>query len=653
MSTDPNETNGADAGARTPAADAPPGGVAATAPSGVDAGAIASSLARTVPADFDPKGFVAALPNRPGVYRMFGADREILYVGKAKNLKNRVGSYFRADQLDPKTVAMVRQIADIEVTVTNSDTEALLLEYNLIKKHRPRYNVVLRDDRSFPYLYLTTSHEYPRLSFYRGTRRLPGRFFGPYPSSGAVRETLHQMQKLFRIRNCEDSYFANRSRPCLQHQIQRCSAPCVRAIEPADYAEDVRAVVRVLEGRNDEVAADLKARMDAAAEGLEFEKAAAIRDQLAALNRIQAAQVINADADTDCDVVAGVLAAGEHCVAVMFVRGGRNLGTTTFFPKAPQASPEEVLAAFVAQYYLRGAAPPEIVVDTAIEDADVLSAALAERAGHRVAIHVAQRGLKVRWLELARENAANALRMRAATHAGIEEQLDALGEALGLAEPPRRLECFDISHTRGESTVASCVVFGPEGPTKSDYRRFNVEGIEPGDDYGAMRHALERRYRRVKAGEAPIPDVLLIDGGPGQLAQAAAVLAELDVPVPAVVGVAKGADRRAGQERLFLVGQEVPLILPPDSRALHVIQRVRDEAHRFAIAGHRSRRAKARQASVLEEVPGLGPGRRRELLKQFGGLQGVLRAGVEDLARVRGIGHRLAEAIYGHLHPDA
>jgi excinuclease ABC subunit C len=393
--------------------------------------------------------------------------------------------------------------------------------------------------------------------------------------------------------------------------------------------------------------------MEAAAGALEFERAAAVRDQLAALNKIQAQQVINADRDTDCDVVAGAHAAGEHCVAVMFVRGGRNLGTTTFFPKAPLATGEEVLGAFVAQYYLRGEAPPEIVVDADLEDEDLLGRAFAERVGHRVVVHRARRGLKTRWLELTRENAANALRMRVATHAGIEQQLGALGGALGLATPPRRIECFDISHTRGESTVASCVVFGPEGPVKADYRRFNIEGVEPGDDYGAMRQALERRYRRVKAGEAPVPDVLLIDGGPGQLAQATEVLAELGVAVPAVVGVAKGADRRPGQERLFLPGQETPLLLPPDSRALHVVQRVRDEAHRFAIAGHRARRAKTRQSSVLEEVPGLGPGRRRELLKQFGGLQGVLRAGIEDLARVRGIGQRLAATIYAHLHPEA
>jgi excinuclease ABC subunit C len=615
--------------------------------------AIDANLDRVAaPGAFDPKAFVAALPTRPGVYRMLDERREIIYVGKARNLKNRVGSYFRADLVDPKTVAMVRQIAGIEVTVTNSDTEALLLEYNLIKKHRPRYNVVLRDDRSFPYLYLTTQHEYPRLSFYRGTRRLPGRFFGPYPSAGAVRETLHQMQKLFRIRQCEDSYFANRTRPCLQHQIQRCSAPCVGLVSRADYAADVDAAVRVLQGRNDEVATELKQRMEAAAEALEFEKAAAIRDQLAALTKIQAQQIINADRDTDCDVVAAASEHGEHCVAVMFVRAGRNLGTTTFFPRAGLASPDELLGAFVAQYYLRGEPPPEIVVDAELEDAELLGAALGERAGHKVELHHARRGLKLRWLEMTRENAANALRMRVATRAGIEEQLAAVGAALGMATAPARIECFDVSHTRGESTVASCVVFGREGPLKADYRRFNIEGLEPGDDYGAMRRALERRYRRVKAGEAPVPDLLLIDGGPGQLAQANAVLAELEVAVPAVVGVAKGADRRAGQERLFLAGSDVPLILPPDSRALHLIQRVRDEAHRFAIAGHRSRRSKARQASVLEEVPGLGPGRRRELLKQFGGLQGVLRAGVEDLARVRGISHTLAAAIYGYLHPD-
>lgn len=600
---------------------------------------------------FNPKKFVASLPTRPGVYRMLDAHGTIVYVGKAKNLKARVGSYFRADQIHPKVHALVQAIAGLEVTVTNSVTEALLLEYNLIKQHKPRYNIVMRDDKSFPFLYLTTKDEFPRLLFYRGSRRLPGRFFGPYPSTAAVRETLLQLQKLFKLRQCDDTYFENRTRPCLQYQIARCTAPCVGLISREDYATDVNAAVRVLEGRNDEVATELSARMETASNALEFERAAVIRDQLAALKHIQSRQIVSAGSALDCDAVAVAPGPGEYAVGVMFIRGGQNLGTSTYFARAPLAEEHEVLSAFLEQHYLSHPPPEEILVESEVADAELLAGILAERAGHKVAIVRPERGLKVRWLEMTKSNAVEALKMRLATQAGIAEQLAALGLALGLESVPRRIECYDVSHTRGEATVASCVVFGVEGPLKSDYRRFNIEGLAPGDDYGAMRQTLERRYRRVKAGEAPVPDVLLIDGGPGQLAEAATVLAELGVSIPRVVGVAKGADRRVGQERLFLLGSEVPLILPPDSRALHLVQRVRDEAHRFAIAGHRARRAKARQASILEDVAGLGPGRRRELLKQFGGLQGVLGAGVEELTRVRGIGRRLAETIYERLHP--
>ena len=600
---------------------------------------------------FNPKSFVASLSTRPGVYRMLDAGGTVIYVGKARNLKSRVGSYFRADQVQPKVAALVQQIAGIDVTVVNSDTEALLLEYNLIKQLKPRYNILMRDDKSFPFLYMTTADEFPRLSFYRGSRRLPGRFFGPYPSTVAVRETLLQLQKLFKLRQCDDSYFANRTRPCLQYQIERCSGPCVGLISQDNYATDVNAAVRVLEGRNDEVATELSARMEAAASALEFERAATLRDQLAAVKQIQAKQIVTAEAAFDCDTVAVAAGPGEYCIGLMFIRGGQNLGTTNYFARAPLADADEVLAAFLAQHYLSHPPPEEILIESDVADSDVLASVLAARSGHRVVIHRPERGLKARWLEMTRSNAVEALKMRLATQAGIAEQLAELGLALGLESVPRRIECFDVSHTRGEATVASCVVFGVEGPMKSDYRRFNIEGLAPGDDYGAMRQALERRYKRIKAGEAPVPDVLLIDGGPGQLAEAAAALAALGVAVPRVVGVAKGADRRVGQERLFLLGTDTPLILPPDSRALHLVQRVRDEAHRFAIAGHRARRAKARQASILEDVAGLGPGRRRELLKQFGGLQGVLGAGVEELTRVRGIGRRLAETIYERLHP--
>ncbi len=600
---------------------------------------------------FDAKAFVDSLPGRPGVYRMLDTQGEILYVGKARNLKNRVGSYFQPSNVQPKVLALIAKTANMEVTITNSETEALLLEFNLIKKHRPRFNVVLRDDKSFPYLHLENAHVFPRLAFYRGSRREPGRYFGPYPSAGAVRDTLQQLQKLFRIRNCDDSYFANRSRPCLQYQIQRCTAPCVGLISAENYARDVGAAVKVLEGRNDEVSEDLGKRMEAAAERLEFEEAAQIRDQLAKLKVIQAQQIVTAGADHDADVIAIAAVNGEYCVALMFVRAGRSLGSTTFFPKAQFAELPEVLAAFTTQYYLERDAPAEIIVEQDFEEMQVLEAALSQRASHKVRISSSVRGIRARWLEMMQNNARQALQMRGLARASIESSLDDLREAFDLDDTPTRLECFDISHTSGTDTVASCVVFGVEGPLKSEYRRFNIAGIQPGDDYAAMHQALARRYKRVRDGEIVRPDVLLIDGGKGQLAEAAQVLAELGLDGITLIGVAKGADRRPGQEQLFLLGRDVPTILPPDSRALHLIQRVRDEAHRFAIAGHRRKRAKRHNQSILETIPGLGPVKRRELLKQFGGLQGILRAGIDDFVQIRGLGRELAEVIYEHLHP--
>ncbi len=603
--------------------------------------------------DFDAKAFVKRLPDQPGVYRMLDAEGKVVYVGKARSLRSRVGSYFRADQLQPKVQALVRAIAGIEVTVTNSDTEALLLEHNLIKSHRPRFNVILRDDKSFPYVHLS-AHEFPRLSFYRGTRKLPGRLFGPYPSASAVHEALNQLHKLFRLRSCKDSYFANRSRPCLEYQIGRCSAPCTGLIDGAAYARDVESAAMVLDGRAKDVTARLGEDMERAAERLDFERAAMLRDQLAALTDVQARQVMTrARAGADTDVIAVVEEGGEFCVALMFVRGGQVLGTSTFHLRAPISEAPEVIAAFVAQHYLERDPPPRIYLSHAIEDADTLEASLAVRAGRKVRIRAARRGYPQRWVELARQNAANALRMREASQAGLDEQFAELARFLGLAAPIQRLECFDVSHTQGEATNASCVVFGPGGALKSEYRRYNIEGVEGGDDYGALRQALERRYRRRKQEGGPLPDVLLIDGGAAQLREAVRVLAGLAIDIPAVAGVAKGADRRAGQERIFLAGREPASILPPDSKALHLIQRVRDEAHRFAISGHRRRRARSRQTSMLESIGGLGPARRRALLRHFGGLQGVLRAGIEDLARAPGIGPALAQAIYEHLHPGA
>ena len=603
--------------------------------------------------EFDPKAFVKRLPDRPGVYRMLDADGTIVYVGKARSLRSRVGSYFRADQVQPKVQALVRAIAGIEVTVTNSEIEALLLEHNLIKSHRPRFNVILRDDKSFPYVHLS-EHEFPRLSFYRGSRRMPGRLFGPYPSASAVHEALNQLHKLFRLRSCKDTFFANRSRPCLEYQIGRCSGPCTGLIDAATYARDVEAVVMVLEGRTQDATARLGAEMDRAAEKLDFERAAMLRDQLGALTDVQARQVMTrARAGADTDVIAVAEAGGEFAVALMFVRGGQVLGTSMFHPRAPIADAPEVLAAFIAQHYLERDPPPRICLSHAVEDAGLLAESLSERAGRQVRIGAARRGFPQRWVALALENAANALRMREATQSGLAEQFAELGRYLGLEHPPARIECFDVSHTQGEATSASCVVFGPEGPVKADYRRYNIEGVERGDDYGALRQALSRRYRRRKQDESPMPDLLLIDGGRGQLDQAIVALRELDLAMPAVAAVAKGADRRAGQERIFLAGREGALILPPDSKALHLIQRVRDEAHRFAISGHRRKRARSRQTSMLEAIAGLGPARRRALLRHFGGLQGVLRAGVEDLGRAPGIGPALAQAIYEHLHPGA
>ena len=601
---------------------------------------------------FDHKAYLAALPKRPGVYRMFGADQELLYVGKARNLRDRVGTYFAASNVDPKVQALVQQITGIEVTVTNSETEALLLEYNLIKAHKPRFNIVLRDDKSFPYIELCDEHRFPRLAFYRGARSAGRRYFGPFPNAGAVRDTLNQLQKLFRIRNCRDSFFANRSRPCLQHQIGRCSAPCVGLIHAEAYAQDFSAAVKVLEGRAEEVTAELRARMDAAAAQLQFERAAQIRDQLAALQRLQSQQFMTAEGERDVDVFAIVGEAGEFAVSVMLVRGGRNLGTTSYFPRAALAEPHEALASFLLQYYDTDV-PPEVLLGARVTEASALAELLSERSGHAVQVRHPMRGLGARWVELTQENAAQALRMRFAQRQGMDEMLADLARELDLPESPQRLECFDISHTGGEGTVASCVVFGPEGPLKKEYRRFNITGVTPGDDYGALRQALARRYRHVRQGEVPAPDVLLIDGGVGQINEVHDELAALGFADLTLVGVAKGPERRAGQERLFVYGIGHALVPPAHGPASRLIQRIRNEAHRFAISGHRRRRARRYHESVLEAVPGLGPAKRRALLRHFGGLQGVMRAGIADLTQVTGIGATLARSVYEHLHPGA
>ena len=598
---------------------------------------------------FDLKTFLASLPKKPGVYRMLDAEGKILYVGKARILKNRVTSYFRGRAHSEKTQALLNLVARIEITVTSSETEALLLEYNLIQRHKPHYNVLLKDDKSFPYIQIT-GHEFPRIAYYRGAKKQPGRYFGPYPNSVAARETLLLLQKLFRLRPCEDTYFSNRSRPCLQYQIQRCTAPCVGFVSAADYRRDVNDAARVLEGRNNEVIDDLAARMEAASAKLAFEEAARLRDQIAMLKQIQASQSISRIDGQDVDAVAIHGVGGLYCVAVVFVRGGRNLGSTNFFPKGGLGDEAEVLAGFLAQYYFAREAPSEILVSRLVDEADLLEPALSEKAGHAVRIRSSVRGTRARWLEMARNNAALGLQMKAASRATITDQLDAVGRELELGRTPLRLECFDVSHSMGESPIASCVVLGPDGPIKSDYRRFNLRNLTPGDDYAGIRQAVERRFTRIQRGEAPVPDLLLIDGGPGQLAAACDALAAVGAADVNVIGVAKGADRRVGQEHIFFPGREVPLILPADSPALRVIQRIRDEAHRFAITGHRQSRDRARRESVLEEIPGLGPKRRRELLKAFGGLQGVRQASVEDLAKVHGVSRQLAEQIFERVN---
>jgi excinuclease ABC subunit C len=601
--------------------------------------------------EFDLRSFLAGLPAKPGVYRMFDADGKVLYVGKARHLRDRVRSYFHGGPHDSKTLVMLGQMARIEVTVTASEIEALLLEDNLVKRHRPRYNVMLRDDKSFPYIRVAMNHPYPRVSFYRGPRRPPDRFFGPYPSAVATRETLLLLQRLFRVRPCEDSFFANRSRPCLQYQIQRCTGPCVGLISREAYAHDIADAMRVLEGRNMEVIADLGQRMEEASKALRYEDAARLRDSIAMLKKIQAGQVVTRAQGQDVDAVAIAGEGGEYCVSVVFVRGGRNLGSSNYFPKGGLGGDREAMAAFLAQYYLARGAPPEVVVNCRIDDPEVLGEALRERSGHAVRIRHGVRGTRARWLAMARTNAELGLSMRASSRATVTEQLDALVRELQLGRPPARLECFDVSHTMGESAVASCVVFGPEGPVKSDYRRFNLRELTPGDDYAGLRQAVQRRFTRILRGESPMPDVLMIDGGPGQLGAALDALASLDVPPLVVVAVAKGADRRAGQERLFLAGHEAPLILAADSPALRLIQRIRDEAHRFAITGHRRSREGMRRKSPLEEIPGLGPKRRTDLLKAFGGLQGIRQASIEDLAKVHGISRKLAAVVFERMNP--
>ncbi len=602
---------------------------------------------------FDHQTFLKSVTLKPGVYQMLDGAGAVLYVGKAKSLRKRLSSYFRASGLEAKTMALVARIRQIQVTVTNTETEALLLEHNLIKQYRPPYNIVLRDDKSFPYIFLS-AHDYPRLLLHRGAKTGKGRYFGPYPGAGAVRETLAFLQKVFRVRQCEDSFFRNRSRPCLQYQIRRCSGPCVGIVSADEYAEDVRHSEMFLSGQSGQLVSELADRMEQAASNLQFERAAELRDQIQQLQQVQAKQYIEGESG-DLDIVACQLRASLACVQLLYVRDGRILGSRSYFPRVHLDETEaDVLEAFLVQHYL-GASneqeiPRELLLSHELPGTEVVEAAFAEARGRKVAITTRCRGTRARWQALAATTAEQNLLSRIASKQTQLQRFEALQEALGLDAMPERLECFDISHSSGEAPVASCVVFDTGGPLKSDYRKFNIEGITPGDDYAAMAQALSRRYSRLKRGDGKLPDILFIDGGKGQVAQAVKVLEELQITEVLIVGVAKGPDRKAGMEVLIRPDLNTEQTLPRDSAALHLIQHIRDEAHRFAITGHKARRDKKRGESILERIPGVGPKRRRELLRHFGGLQGITAASPEELCRVPGISETLAQEIHAALH---
>ena len=577
-------------------------------------------------------------------------------MGKARHLKSRVSSYFRASGLTSKTLAMVNKIHDIRVTVTRGETEALLLEQNLIKSLKPPYNIQLRDDKSYPYILLSEDGEYPRLSFYRGSRRRKGRFFGPYPSANATRETLQLLQKVFRVRQCNDSYFKNRSRPCLQYQIDRCTGPCVNLISPEQYAQDVEYSVMFLQGKSSALTKKLTSSMEQAAEKMEFEKAATVRDQISDLRRIQEQQYVS-NQGGDADVLAAAISGSNFVVHVIYVRNGRIIGSKGFFPRLRLASaPGEVLSAFIAQVYLAddkaANIPPELIVSEPLSDSEQLQTALSFVTDKKIRLSERVRGHRAKWLELARTNAQEILQSKLASKQSMLNRFTSLQANLSLEFTPERIECFDISHTGGEGTVGSCVVFDQGGPVKSDYRRFNVAGITPGDDYAAMEQVLDRRFTRLSKGEGKIPGVLLIDGGKGQLSQAKEILEKHQLPEIVLVGIAKGISRRAGQETLFLSSENGyrEIAMKTDSPGLHLLQQIRDEAHRFAITGHRQRRSKARRVSNLENIPGLGPKRRRELLTHFGGQQAIMKASQDAIGKVDGISKKLAEIIYAELH---
>jgi excinuclease ABC subunit C len=600
-------------------------------------------------AAFDPQALIVSLPHLPGVYRMLNARGGVLYVGKARDLKRRVSSYFQKTAQSPRIALMLSQVAAVQTTVTRSEAEALILENNLIKSLAPRYNILFRDDKSYPYLMLS-GHAYPRLGFHRGALDGRHRYFGPFPHTGAVRESIQLLQKIFRLRTCEDAVFRNRSRPCLLHQIRRCSAPCVGLIDADSYAADAMNAELFLQGREDDVLQALGTKMQQAAQRQHYEQAAFYRDQIQALATTQQKQYAESSSGGDADVIACAEAGGAACVNLVMVRRGRHLGDKSFFPhNAEGGTAAEVLQAFLAQHYLNRQVPAVIVAGAKFE-AQEAEAALKEQAGHPVQIVVRAQGQRRAWLEMAQKNAQLALAQRLSHASNQEARLAALREALGLPDTVQRIECFDVSHTQGEATVASCVVYDRLDLRNSEYRHYNIAGIRAGDDYAAMRSVLQRRYEKLSRGEGVVPDLILVDGGKGQVGVAREVLAELGLSDIYLYGVAKGEARRPGLEQMVCADGRRSIQLARDNPGLHLIQAIRDEAHRFAITGHRARRAKARLSSTLEGIAGIGAKRRKELLARFGGLKGVMGASIDDLAQVQGISRKLAEKIYRELH---
>ena len=599
---------------------------------------------------FDGKAFVARLPTRPGVYLMKDNDGAALYVGKARNLRKRVASYFDARPKNDRITRMITRIATVDISLTRTESEALLLENEWIKSLMPRYNILLRDDKSYPWIVLNTSHPFPRIAFHRGARDKRQSYFGPYPSASSVRFSINLIQKLFRIRNCEDSYFSHRRRPCLQYQIRRCTAPCVGLVSDREYGLQVDDAKLFLQGKNQKVMTRLIARMEKAAGIQEYESAAMFRDQINSLKQMQAQQFVSGS-HGDIDIIALAQEQGKSCVQLVSIRGGRNLGQRSYFPSQAEGyDASEVMEAFLGQYYQHRQAPALLVISEVVANLELLADVFSQQSERKVSIQPRPRGDRRKMLELARSNARQALQMRLASRANMASQFEALQSLLGLEDTPESVDCFDISHTAGQQTVGSCVVFDANGPVKSHYRRYNLKGIEPGDDYAAMKQVLTRRYERIQTEEGSLPDLILIDGGKGQLKQAQEVMSELGMPEIALMGVSKGKSRQAGHEEWVLPKPARSFRPGPESPASHLVQQIRDEAHRFAITGHRGQRQKAATRSTLERIPGIGAKRRRSLLNHFGGLQGVNKAGVEELSSVPGISRLLAEEIFRALH---